>query len=378
MVNRRALAARDLARVTRAEQVATQLWSGWLAAAPRRASTVMNGVGAVSVAPARLVAAPPTDPELRGGPVWFAGAAGAAFDAFAFDAAAAASLVSLLLGVAPPPAFRPLSALERGLLAAAAVPILGCLGLPGALSLHRAPFDGNVPARAALELSLRWSGGAGRAWITRGPGASEPAGAMVSDDGWQWLRHNFVVTVTCERARARLPALEWAAASVGDALLFAGHALSSLQPVLLRFGGLAAEAILDDDGDVRLVDAPRLDPTTRYRAPASLASPPSHSGAITMPDHSAPESSASATQPTSTRDPAEVLSSATVELVAEVGRTELRGAELVSLLEGAVLGLGTRSADLVVTLTCGGRPVARGTLVDVDGELGVRIDARLG
>ena len=67
----------------------------------------------------------------------------------------------------------------------------------------------------------------------------------------------------------------------------------------------------------------------------------------------------------------EVLAAAPVEVVAELGRIVLRGDEILGLERGTVLPLGHqgRRIDLVV----GGRPWARGELVNIDGELGVRI-----
>jgi flagellar motor switch/type III secretory pathway protein FliN len=50
--------------------------------------------------------------------------------------------------------------------------------------------------------------------------------------------------------------------------------------------------------------------------------------------------------------------------------------EWASLSPGDVIGLGKRVGDHVL-LRVGGVPIARGELVDLDGEVGVRIVARL-
>jgi type III secretion system YscQ/HrcQ family protein len=190
-------------------------------------------------------------------------------------------------------------------------------------------------------------------------------------DALDWLRRNLVVLATCELARATVAASEWAAVAAGDAILFPAATVHDgpsppLRAIVLRFAGFAAPATIDEHGDVRLVGAVIPDPSHLPR-----------SGELTVPEtpssHRSPASS-----PAAAANAADLLASASIELVAEVGRTTLRGQDLAGLLEGAVLGLGVRSDDLVVTLTCGGRPVARGTLVDVDGELGVRITSRLG
>lgn len=68
----------------------------------------------------------------------------------------------------------------------------------------------------------------------------------------------------------------------------------------------------------------------------------------------------------------DLVQSIPVELVAEIGRLRLTGRELLELEPGAVLALG-RPTSGPIDLTCAGRVVARGELVDVDGETGVRL-----
>ncbi len=61
-----------------------------------------------------------------------------------------------------------------------------------------------------------------------------------------------------------------------------------------------------------------------------------------------------------------------VEVVCELGRVTMSGRELIELRPGAVIPAG-RPLSGPVDLTVGGRVVARGELVDVEGEIGVRI-----
>lgn len=68
---------------------------------------------------------------------------------------------------------------------------------------------------------------------------------------------------------------------------------------------------------------------------------------------------------------AAVVASAPVEVTAELGRVTLRGEEVLGLAPGAVLALGASRRRIV--LRAAGEPWAEGELVDVDGELGVRI-----
>jgi type III secretion system YscQ/HrcQ family protein len=68
----------------------------------------------------------------------------------------------------------------------------------------------------------------------------------------------------------------------------------------------------------------------------------------------------------------QLLGELPVEVVCELGRVTMSGRELVELRPGAVIPVGRPLAG-PVDLTVGGRVVARGELVDVEGEIGVRI-----
>jgi type III secretion system YscQ/HrcQ family protein len=61
-----------------------------------------------------------------------------------------------------------------------------------------------------------------------------------------------------------------------------------------------------------------------------------------------------------------------VELAIELGRIELRVRELAALVPGRVISA-RLPVGREVTLRAGDRVVAEGELVDIDGELGVRI-----
>ena len=58
--------------------------------------------------------------------------------------------------------------------------------------------------------------------------------------------------------------------------------------------------------------------------------------------------------------------------MAEIGRLPMRGDEVMGLVAGTVVALGERRRDMI-TLRVGGRAWARGELVNVDDQLGVRI-----
>jgi flagellar motor switch/type III secretory pathway protein FliN len=61
-----------------------------------------------------------------------------------------------------------------------------------------------------------------------------------------------------------------------------------------------------------------------------------------------------------------------VELALELGRVKKSAAEVLALAPGAVIAL-DRPVAALVDLVAGGRVVARGELVDVDGAIGVRV-----
>ena len=73
----------------------------------------------------------------------------------------------------------------------------------------------------------------------------------------------------------------------------------------------------------------------------------------------------------SNTDTTTVLAAATIEVVAEIGRIALRGDEVLGLVPGAVLAVGNGRTG--VSLRVGGEIWADGEIVDIDGELGVRV-----
>jgi type III secretion system YscQ/HrcQ family protein len=148
----------------------------------------------------------------------------------------------------------------------------------------------------------------------------------------------------------RLPAAEAAALATGDALVFdgvpaGGYGLAAPWPGTLVIGrraaGHAAPIRVDAGGGMTLLGGFR-----RSRQEIDM-------------------------EPTETTDLTTVLAAAPIEVVAELGRITLRGDELLGLAPGAVFSLqGGRGA---VALRIGGELLAEGEIVDVDGELGVRV-----
>jgi flagellar motor switch protein FliM len=142
------------------------------------------------------------------------------------------------------------------------------------------------------------------------------------------------VELRIELGRATLPSSELAALAAGDVLLpglRAPHTRLALRVGRGRFGAhLAADTLVIDDP---------------YRVETSM---------------------------TNESDASELAGELPVEVTCELGRITLTGREVLELRPGAVLPVG-RPLSGPIDLTVGGRVVARGELVDVDGEIGVRV-----
>lgn len=129
--------------------------------------------------------------------------------------------------------------------------------------------------------------------------------------------------------------------------------------------GLTAEVIANADGRTALlVLGEGNDPHARALALARYFEPDGSSLTILSLIPRSPEASAMPDAPAPANPP--------VNLAVELGRLNLSLAQVADLRPGDMLDLG-RSADDPVLITSGGDPVARGTLVQLDGGLGVRI-----
>jgi flagellar motor switch protein FliN len=66
------------------------------------------------------------------------------------------------------------------------------------------------------------------------------------------------------------------------------------------------------------------------------------------------------------------LESVTVEVAVEIGRTRMTLGEALALAPGSVVTL-ARATDQPVDLLVNGRPIARGEVIAVDEEFGLRV-----
>ncbi|HVY40042.1 MAG TPA: FliM/FliN family flagellar motor switch protein [Polyangia bacterium] len=238
--------------------------------------------------------------------------------------------------------FAPVRALgpaERGVLLALVAPLLDPIGWSFVLG----PASGG--AGAAVVLRVAGAAGAGTMWLQ----APLPATASPID-ATRAARLPAVVGVRL--ASTALSRAELVDVAAGDVVLFDGvrhpQGEDAGWTVELAVGEFRAEARLGSDGSAAMATGWRLEKRKD----------------VTM-------------DPDETTNAAAALAAAPVEVVAELGRITLRGDEVLGVAPGVVLGLRLDRTS-AVSLRVGGAPWAEGELVNIDGELGVRVTRLLG
>ncbi|HVV16026.1 MAG TPA: FliM/FliN family flagellar motor switch protein [Polyangia bacterium] len=230
---------------------------------------------------------------------------------------------------------RALGPAERGVLLALLAPLLDPIGWSFVLGPARAV------AGAAVILRVLGAGGAGAMWLQAPPPAVAPPidrrrAARLPIDLVVWL------------ASTTLPRGALVGVAAGDVVLFDGVAHpdrgDGAWTATLVAGGFGAGARIDSDGRATILRGWRVERRKDVRMEADETI----------------DSAAAA------------LAAAPVEVVAELGRITLRGDEVLGLAAGVVLGLRVDRTS-AVSLRVGGALWAEGELVNIDGELGVRI-----
>ena len=241
-----------------------------------------------------------------------------------------------------PTVMRTLGPAERGVLAAVLAPVWDRLGATVDLGVAAA----RIPRVGAIVIRIEADGVVGHARLT--PAAHVGFWGDNADAVWGTRAGRLRVVAHVELARTGLLYRELAGLVAGDAVVFDGvgadaFALHASWPGKLRVGAFAAALAIGAGGELTIVDGFSRE----------------HGEEIKM---AAADSKTDAT---------EVLASAPVEVVAELGRITMRGDELLGLGAGAVLALGRGRQN--VSLCVGGEVWADGEIVDVDGQLGVRV-----
>ncbi|MEA2699835.1 MAG: hypothetical protein QOI66_4106 [Myxococcales bacterium] len=282
------------------------------------------------------------------------------------DRQLASAVVNRALGTAAFLVERSLGRGERGVLAAALAETLRILDSSWRISLQtiRPPI-----AAPSLTLRIKVDGQGSAGAIAGGiayldvPRRWLDGGRAVSED--EAPRIETVVAV--ELSTTKLPAREWAAVSNGDAVVFDGVSAAPWTTdwaVRVRVGAQAAPATIDSAGSIRLQGGFRPVPIASGRI--------LRKNEERMDDNDNSKTPGQGTPGQGTIEATQVLAGAPIEIVAELGRIVVRGDEILSLTRGGVISFaGPRST--AISLRVGDEIWARGELVDVDGELGVRV-----
>jgi type III secretion system YscQ/HrcQ family protein len=261
------------------------------------------------------------------------------------EAAFAVRVVDAVLGGGA--MFSPLraaGAAERGVLAGVLAPVFDRLGG----SVHIGPLPPRDGGGNAAAIAFRLETVIASGWLRLTPPAGGVLVATGGGDAWQARATRIPVRGYVEIAATNVPAAALAGVAVGDAIVFDGARASAFVAnapwnARLRVGDHAADVTADADGKLLLVGG--FSPLSREEGNMSASG--------------------------SNTDTTTVLAAASIEVVAEIGRISLRGDELLGLAPGAVLATGKSRTG--VTLRVGGEVWAEGEIVDIDGELGVRI-----
>jgi type III secretion system YscQ/HrcQ family protein len=284
----------------------------------------------------------------------------------------ALNVVAATLGFGAPKTLRRLGSAEKGILAGHLAALLTFMGgrivveLAAPASARKRPRDITRAPTAAVGLSFHAeaAGAAGplrvevpAAWLTA---ASWPA---TSPSAIGKVAARLETTARIALAETTLAGVAVARAGRGDIVVFDGAEFSRVVApdvrVRVRIGAHDAECELRADGAIVFLGPFRPAHRDQRSSSSDVAK---HGGVVE-----------DRTMSSSSDDPKlDVLAGAPVEIVAELGRVTLRGDELLGLERGSVLAFGHR-AGAPVDLVVGGHTWARGELVNVDGELGVRI-----
>ena len=256
-------------------------------------------------------------------------------------------IVAALLGIASPRVNRRLRGAEVGMLAAA-ISAVCRVAIPGTLlSLaRRSDWSGVGLARLCLHLdspTFRHE-----VFLDLPPSAVPQSFPDLLSSSM--TRQRLQIPLRLQLARTTVPAGEWADARVGDAVVFGPYpkpAAFDEIPAQLICGAFAALVGIARNNTARIV-----------RLFTPLASPERNSmSEDTVRNHAEA-----------------VIAGAPIEVGAESGLIVLPADELMSLSPGAVLPLGSPGST-EIQLRVGGRLWAQGELVNVDGQLGVRLTA---
>ena len=177
------------------------------------------------------------------------------------------------------------------------------------------------------------------------------------------------VTASLQGARVQLEPKDIAAIEAGDIIVLENHQLQRGPDGITgqvfvslgrgRNGGLSAELFLDpnqpEEAHLRILDFVTQEHPMEEELPEAAAGAPAEGG----PDDNLPQTEG-------------LLRDVDAPVVVELGRIKLNTAQVVRLRAGQILRL-TRGPNDPVDLVVHGKLFARGELIEVEGELGVKL-----
>jgi flagellar motor switch/type III secretory pathway protein FliN len=258
------------------------------------------------------------------------------------------SLINAATGLALRRTPGPLRGVERGLVAAQLLAIASAWGFVLDLKPQpdRLPSDGLGAVRYQVH-SFR-EGTLGEITFYLSPDALAPSPSVPSVERVPFSVNVAVAVVTLTRE-------EWQDAAAGDTVVCDdGRPLGGAErSATLSVGEWRLDVVLTSAGELSRGRASRPGPSVQ-----------------TTPSEEKVESSMSSGPLMS---PLGLLAKAPVVATVELDQVTLTGAELAALAEGHVLETSFRPGASQVTLRVAGQPWAEGDLVEVEGQLGVRI-----
>ncbi len=276
------------------------------------------------------------------------------------DSLAALRIVSATLGLPSPRSLRSLGAAERGIVTATIAAFLRA----GArdVSIFSGFRSWRPEGLARLTIGIDFGAFFERVRVDVPPVwlPSRTGTSLVADA----TRRRLDILVAVQVARTTLTAADWSRARVGDAVVFDDSAALDPGrdwPLRIVCGEFSAEATLGSEGGVRMIS--EFSPSYDAQATTDF----NNTGATRRDPMSSDDRQAASLT---------MLASAPIQVVAEVGRLVFRADELTTLRPGSILTIGPLRPT-TVDLTVGDRKWARGELVDVDGQLGVRLTTML-
>jgi hypothetical protein len=278
---------------------------------------------------------------------------GAGSGALIVERVLALGLVNAVLGCPTPIVVRPLSRVERGILEGLIVALLGRLALAPSIRLVAGDVAGEDLAPFSIGLTVKMQGLTGQACLCGTDKFFEQAWTL---HGSSVEPRQLLATLKVEVAHTRLSRSELNALSEGDAIVFEEFAAVSPSdpwPAQVRLGEVVVPARAYPDGSVGIEDGVvgEASENAKERIEGPWAS------------DACPEVATES-----------IKASALVDITAEIGTIQIRGADRAGVLRD--LSIGSARSERV-HLMVGDAPCAEGEILAIGDQFGVRVTRKL-